>query len=70
MSNLSFFPGNDHLFTLAPPLLKLLLGVLSFVLLPSFDRFELLGLNVAGLLHNLGYVSVALYSADFRPAES
>lgn len=63
----SLFPCHDHLLALATPLFILLLRMSSLILLSSLDRFELLVLDLTGLLHDLRYVSVALDAANFRP---
>lgn len=57
----------NHLLALTSPLLELLFGVLSFILLATFDRFQLFILDLSGLLHNLRYVAVALDTSDLGP---
>lgn len=44
----------------------LLLGVLPLVLLSPLDSLQLLGLDLAGLLDNLGDMSVSLDATDLR----
>lgn len=65
---LSLLPSQDHLLTLTPPLLKLLLGMLSFVLFPPLDGLQLLALDLSGLLDHLRYVPVTLDALDFGPS--
>lgn len=66
-SPLSLFPGQDHLLTLAPALVKLFLGVLPLVLFTPLDGLQLLALDLSSLLDHLGYVSVTLDALDFGP---
>lgn len=63
----SLLPGQDHLLTLTPTLVKLLLGVLPLVLFTPLDGLQLLALDLSSLLNHLGYVSVALDALNFGP---
>lgn len=63
----SLFSGQDHLLTLTPPLVKLLLGVLPLVLFTPLDGLQLLALDLSSLLDHLGYVSVTLDALYFGP---
>lgn len=56
--------GQNGLFSLASSLVKLLLGVFPLILLTPLDSLELLGLDLASLLDNLGSVSVSLDPPD------
>lgn len=57
-------PRQYHLFSLTPPLLKLLPGVLAFILLLSLDALELVLLNLRRLLDHGGNVAMASDAAN------
>jgi len=60
----SFLLRQDGLVSFALSLLELLLGMLPLVLLPPLDCLELFLFDLAGLLHNLGDMSVSPDASD------
>lgn len=54
----------NHLLSLVPPLLELLLRVLPLVLFAPLDGLQLLGLDLSRLLHDLGNVPVSPDAPD------
>lgn len=63
----SLLAGQYHLLTLTPPLLEFLLGVLPLILLASLDRFQLLVLDLTGLLYHLGNVPMTFDTPYLGP---
>lgn len=65
-SKLSFLHSQHHLFSFTLSSLLALLGMPALVLFSSLDRFEFLALDLIGLLHGLGNMSMSCDPPDLR----